>query len=229
MLKEAGTTLGEMQSMPLSAWGDDSIIAGYQFFATLQLRTPLRVLRWNGVVHTDRNTPPPQVIEALWEGFWIVKTKTWKELSGVDLPEFEPSTVAADIGPVPNDDTYLQFLMAVRAILEDPGSIDERIQKLRKATWPPEWQNFMGRQGGVGEVIERFFPLFVNTIPKLTFETTSVLSRLNFDTPNKLAAAPDEILLAVKGIGAAKLRTMRNYCDGIIENRDDKRLDRVIR
>lgn len=229
MLKEAGITLGEMQSMPLSTWGDDSIIAGLQFHATLQLRTPLRVLRWDGVVHTDRDKPAPQVIEALWEGYWIVKTKTWKEISGVDIPNFESSTVAADIGPVPNDGKYLQFLMAVRDILEYPGSIDERIQKLRETAWPPEWQNFIGRQGGVGEVIERFFPLFVDTIPKLTFETTSVLTRLNFDTPNKLAAAPDEMLLAVKGIGAAKLRTMRNYCDGIIENRDDKRLDRVIR
>lgn len=222
-------TAGDMQGMCVSAWDHYNLIAGLEFLATLQLRTPLRVLRWHGKVHAERDTAPPPVIRELWEGIWTPKVKTWKELGGADIPDFIPETVAADIGPVPNDDTYLQFLMAVRAILEDPGSIDERIQKLRKATWPSEWQNFMGRQGGVGEVIERFFPLFVNTIPKLTFETTSVLSRLNFDTPNKLAAAPDETLLAVKGIGSAKLQTMRNYCDEIIENRDDKRLDRVIR
>ena len=87
MRKKSGASVGEMQNKPLSAWTDDEIIAGLQFFATLQLRTPLRVLQWHGKLHTDRDTPPPQVAQMEWEGIWLPKTKTWKELGGaVSVP-----------------------------------------------------------------------------------------------------------------------------------------------
>lgn len=229
MLGESGTTVGDMQSMPLSAWCDDSLIAGFEFFATRQLRTPLRVLRWDGVAHTDRNTPPPQVVEAGWEGFWAIKLKTWKELGGADIPDFEASTVASDIGPVPKNGNYREFLIAVRTAIEDDSSIDERIEKLCEVADQEEWQDFMDRHGGVDSIIGRFFPLFIDTIPTITSETASALFRLNLDTPNKLSAASDETLLAIKGVGPAKLQTMRNYCADIAVNRDVETVDRVVR
>ena len=47
----AGKTVGELQSEPLSAWGNDDIAKGLRFIATLQLRTPLRVLLRDGEIH----------------------------------------------------------------------------------------------------------------------------------------------------------------------------------
>ena len=60
-----------------SDWGglaSDDIIEGLQFIATLQLRTPLRVLTKHGEMHKDRKSPPPSHAKELWEGLWIPKT-----------------------------------------------------------------------------------------------------------------------------------------------------------
>ena len=114
MQAKTGTTVGDMQGMRLSTWDHRNTIAGLEFLATLQLRTPLRVLCWYGKVHTDRDSPPPQVVEAEWEGVWVLKPKTWKELGGVDIPEFETPT-ASDIGPV-EASKYFLYLLGIHEI-----------------------------------------------------------------------------------------------------------------
>jgi hypothetical protein len=157
MPQKSSISAGELQDMPISAWDHGNLVAGMEFFATMQLRTPLRVLRWHGTLHTDRDTPPPQIVEALWEGFWAIKTKTWKELGGVDIPEFEPSEVASDIGPVKPSE-YFPYLLGIHEIAEsDEHPPNGREAALRKFLSRPEWSRFNMAHGGVDAVAAKMF------------------------------------------------------------------------
>lgn len=210
-----GKTVGELQSEPMSAWGDDDIIRGLKFNATMQLRTPLRVLLRHGEIHTDGTKPPPKIALERWEGIWFPKAKTFKEL-GIDVPELPPpSTHASDVGPIRPDD-YLPFLIAVRRIIEAHDTIEHRIEKLREMPIVADWRVFVSKHGGIDGIIEGFFPKFMNLATGL-------------DTPNRIAAVSDETLLGIKGIGPAKLKAIRERCACITENRDADRVENVIR
>ncbi len=82
----ARKTVGELQNEPMSAWGNNDVITGLQFCATMQLRTPLQVLLRHGEIHTDRNTKPPRIALEPWEGIWLPRLKTLREL-GLDMVE----------------------------------------------------------------------------------------------------------------------------------------------
>ena len=90
-----GKTIGELQTKPMSSWGNADIITGLRFGATLQLRTPLRVLLRHGEIHTDRTKPPPTIALEMWEGTWMPRR--------VDAALAQTRTVASDVGPVRTD------------------------------------------------------------------------------------------------------------------------------
>jgi hypothetical protein len=221
------TTIEESQNNINKLWrANDDIIKGLEFVATLQLRTPLRVLLRHGETHTDINTEPPKIIKEMWEGIWVTKTKTYREL-GVDVGEMAPGTHASDVGQVIPDD-YIPFLIAIRKIVELNEPIENRINKLREMPILDEWKTYVDKHWGIEAIIERFFPEFVATIPKIS-AAIDELSELGLETPNRIAAAPDETLLSIKGIGQSKLKTIRDYCAGITKNRDADRVENVIR
>jgi hypothetical protein len=58
------------------------VIKGYEFCATLQLRTPLRVLQHHGEVQQWSESGLPRYAHFLWEGIWLPITKTCAELAG---------------------------------------------------------------------------------------------------------------------------------------------------
>jgi hypothetical protein len=157
MFKQPGMTAGEMQGMRLSTWDHGGIIAGLEFWATLQLRTPLRVLRWHGTLHTNRDSPPPCVVEAQWEGIWMIKTRSWKDLGGVDIPEFEPTTAASDIGPVKPSE-YFPYLLGIHEISESDQPRGSKEAALRAFLACPEWSRFNSAHGGAAAVIARVLP-----------------------------------------------------------------------
>lgn len=222
------TTIEESQNNKNKVWRDNQdIIIGLQFFATMQLRTPLRVLLRHGEIHTDINADPPKIIEEMWEGIWTTKTKTFREL-GADIDEPPPGTCASDIGQVIPDD-YLPFLVAVRKIVELDGSIETRIAKLREMLPACKWQDFLRKHGGTEKIVQYFFPRHIRRMPKLPASTVGELTRLGFDTPKRLASAADEVLLGMKGIGSAKLRAIREHCADMAKHRDADRAENVIR
>ena len=143
-------------------------------------------------------------------------------------------TVASDIGLILASD-YLPFLLAIRKIIEAHDPIEHRVRKLREMLARSEWQSFVERwsasrkSNGADWIVEQFFPQFINTIPGLTKSAVSELLRFGLDTPNKIAAAHDETLLSIKGIGHAKLQVIRDHCAGITERRDSDRVENVAR
>jgi hypothetical protein len=216
--------VSDLQNSPLPNWTDD-IVVGLEFCATLQLRTPLRVLVRNGEIYTKNDGKQPKIAIEQWEGCWIPKLKSFSELG---LKEPLEGTSASDIGQVyPRE--YLPFLIDVRKIVELNDTIDNRIYKIFQHPPTNEWMFYVNKHGGLESLSKKFFPLFLDTIPKLNNESIERLKELGLDTPNAIAQTHDDILLSVNGIGKAKLKTIRDYCVGITKNRDNKRVDTVNR
>lgn len=213
---------------PQKAWIENGdIIIGLKFHATLQLCIPLRVLKRHGEVHLDKSKEPPKIAKELLEGIWIPQLRTFREL-GLDIDELSESTTATYIGQI-NGSDYLPFLISIREILELEESIDNRIYKLRHMQLTANGKTFVNKHGGIDQIINEVFPRFINTIPKLNISSVNELSKLNIVTANQLETAGDDLLLNISGIGKVKLKIVREYCAGIIINRDDLRIDKVVR
>lgn len=222
------STIEESQHNKIELWGNNQdIMRGLKFSATLQLRTPLRVLLRDGEIHTDRKITPPEIAKAMWEGIWVLQTITLREL-GIDIDEFPPSSQASEIGPILPAE-YLPFLISIRTIVETYEPVETRIEKLIKMPLTTELADFAQKHGGMNELAERFFPHFISGIPRIPGSAKYALSGLGLNTPNKLAAASDEIVLSIRGIGPGKLQVIRDFCASIVEQRDSERLDNVYR
>ncbi len=203
------------------------LIDGWTFHATLQLRTPLRILEREGEF-CPLPGPPPSIATEMWHGIWLPKTKTWRD-RGVDIPEFTGTGRSSDIGTVPVDGgAYLKFLLAVRRIVEGSGSIDERLENLRTELHQQAWSDFVLAHQGKEYFYSYFFPEFLETIPKLPSEAVHQLWDRGIETPAQLDACSDADLLKIKGIGPARLRTIREACASVTD-RNAKRLDLVNR
>ena len=229
------TTIQESQNNTIDNWkNNQDIISGLEFNATLQLRTPLRVLLRHGEIHNDINTEPPKIVKEMWEGIWTIQTKSYREL-GIDIDK-PKVTHSSDVGLVlPGD--YLPFLISVRKIVELDEPIENRIKKLREMNLLDKWKIFVSQMGpshisqktGIEWIIDYFFPPFIMTIPQISDSVKDSLSQLGLNTANSIESAPDETLLRIKGIGKTKLKTIRDYCSGIKDNRDSDRIEDVVR
>lgn len=216
-LSPATICYGDLQSAPLAAWGNADIIKGLRFCATMQLRTPLRVLSRHEEFHADQALPPPTIAAEQWEGIWLPQV----------FDEPYKGDMASDVGPI-SASAYLPFLVAMREIIEAHDSIERRIERLRGMRFPVAWKVFLEKHDGIEGIICRFFPPFLSTIPGIGQSVELELSELGLDTAGRLADAPDATLLGIKGIGPSRLVKVRAYC-GTVAERDSVRLERVSR
>src|SRR3546814_14924091 len=77
--------------------GNDDIIGGYQYSATLQLRTPLFVLKNHGRFVPVTPEGPPRISDEMWHGLWILAlTDEFKFLD-------EGSSASSELGYVPTN------------------------------------------------------------------------------------------------------------------------------
>lgn len=203
------------------------LIKGWRLSATLQLRTPLRILRRHGEISPNHGGPPP--VEEMQHYAWTAVLKTHAEL-GIPIPELEiESWHASDVGPVPVDGgEYLHFLLAVREIVEAPSSVSERLARLRGEMANPDWAGFVVKLGGREAIYSRFFPPFIETLSGLPADAIKALWSADLTTPRALAAASDARLRSIKGIGPAKLKGIRAACEAA-PDKDAERLDMVER
>jgi hypothetical protein len=92
------------------------IIKGYRFCATLSIRTPLKYLKMHNKVIEGTKSKLPTVPQQ--HGIWIPEARSWKEL-GIKLKEPAESTMASEIGPIPESGGYVvEFLKRFRGIVE---------------------------------------------------------------------------------------------------------------
>lgn len=143
---------------------NDPLVKGYRFCATLQLRTPLTVLRMHGrEIAADSDIP---AVAALWHGTWLPIIKTWAELgAAADLPEFEPTTMASEVGPVPVDGgELLQLLIRIREVVEADGPLPTRRQQLEALLMVLPQQHFIGLLGGRNAILAAVLPTPENAL-----------------------------------------------------------------
>jgi hypothetical protein len=193
------------------------------FLATFQVRTPLRIVKRYGQ-ELPLGVELPSDFEP-WMGIWIPKPKTFRQL-GFDIDEADSdSMVASPAGPVKPSE-YLPFLIAVReAVEESSGGLNGRLVRLEAVSARPEFSRFVAAEGGAAALCDRLFPPFLSSIPGLPSSSRVALKQLGLSTVAALRPAPDHVLLAVKGIGPAKLKAIRERC---AEYCDDPAAERMI-
>jgi hypothetical protein len=207
---------------------NSDIISGYRFCATMQLRTPLRVLLRHGELHHGLDREPPQIAREMWEGIWIPELRSWREL-GIDLKEIPLGTMASDIGPVPADGgEYLQFLIAVRTVAEGGGSIESRRAAVAEIMADPAWRKIVLVHGGQTAALDRLFPPFVLAVSRMSTKVATALISAGFGSPASLASASDDELLAVTGVGPAIVGNIRRESETATD-RNCSFVDRVSR
>lgn len=185
-----------------------SVVEGWRFCATIQLRTPLRILKRDREVSKGL-AEPPEITRELWEGIWLPVPRALDV-----LPAFQGSTRSSDIGPIPsNGGDYLKFLLHIREIVEAPTSVESRRSKLRGVDLPPEWKSFSESHGGLSAICDYFFPPFTGSIKGLQAQTLRALEANGWKTPQVIASLSNAELLAVKGIGPSKIKAIRIACD----------------
>ena len=177
-LGRTSVKMSELQNAPMPSWMAD-VSKGLEFCATLQLRTPLRVLLRHGELYLKNDGLQPQIVREPWEGIWLTALKTYEEIacgpdSTADSIDFfrhldagfaaVGRKAASDVGPILAND-YLPFLIAVRRIVEANEPIEHRIEKLRATLATAGWQKFVTQRGpshvskstGADWVVECFF------------------------------------------------------------------------
>lgn len=191
--------------MPLSTEFDD-LITGHEYCATLQLRTPLEVLRLHGRVVPKSPDGPPMLTDMMWHGIWTpLQDSRYDFLS-------EGATMASEVGYVPRDGgDYLVFLMGVREITEGTSSIAEKEKALRALMneGGPAGTQF-SRFIGVTELIDRALPYAIHELP-VSKPTGELLRASGYTTLEDVSRATDKDLRAIKGIGPKSLTAIREY------------------
>jgi hypothetical protein len=225
---EAVSSEPEREDTPyaLVARANQHIIASYQFCATLQLQTPLRVLVRHREFHSRLDTPPPVIARTAAEGVWLPKPKTLREL-GFNVRDMPPGTMASEIGQIPVDGgDYLKFLIAVREVAERSGSVEDRRSGVALVLRDPKWQEIVGLSGGEDAVLDRLFPPFLSTIPRMSAKVASALRASGHATPASIDRASDKELLSLAGVGPSMLKAVRSAVEAAADP-DSEFVDRV--
>jgi len=157
--------VSELQRQGIPGWMRHTV-AGFRFCATMQLRTPMRILQCHGLFHDDLNTPPPTVADEEWQGIWIPVPRSWRQV-GVDIDDPQLSTMSSEFGQVAADGgECLLYLIAIRDVVERCGPTGSRIADLECFTLRPQWAEYWSKSGGAEGLGDRFFPTFLSAHPE---------------------------------------------------------------
>ena len=119
------------------------------FCATMQLRTPLRVLLRHGE-ECPPGVEPPVIADEAWQGIWV------PTLEGMGLW----GQMASQIGYIPAEGgLFLQFLIAMREAIEQSSVSDSKVARLTRALADPRWREFIPQLGGATAVSQHLLGL----------------------------------------------------------------------
>ena len=98
--------------------GNQDLIKGWQFLATLDSRTSITCASLSGNIYPIGKGPmPPRHINCRSTSVPVLKS--WKELGGADIEDFQPATRASMDGQVPADITFTEWLRKKPASFQD--------------------------------------------------------------------------------------------------------------
>jgi hypothetical protein len=181
-----------------------------EFRASLQLRTPRRVLLRHGEAHVDPDRPPPPIATEPWHGRWIRRRDGDMRPTDGERPPHLFERVATEVGRV-EPRHYLPFLLAVRSVVEADGAAGARRKALALELELQAWPGFVVKLGGVNEILDRFFPAFISTLD-IRNATQAGFRRRGLLTAAQILGASDHELLTVSGIGEVTAAKCRAQC-----------------
>jgi Helix-hairpin-helix domain len=189
------------------------ILTGLTFVATLQIRTPLAVLKHHGEFHPGPPSAAP-IYCSLADGFWSYKMKPWSEFAKLELPvpEEPESSHASDIGPITPSE-YLPFLKEFRGIVETNASVNEKLSQLNQLRHAPMQfeQIWIRLESAYPEFPESFFYMQLAAIPGIGRALARRLFHHGFVDVATLRAASDAQLKQVPGLGTKLTRRIREF------------------
>ncbi len=191
---------------------NNDLIEGYEFNATLQLRTPLRILKHHKEIFKQKNLPLPKYLKEDWEGIWLPITKSYREL-GFDIDEVVSSGCSTDIGYLKEDEEnkYYQFLLNFHQISESNNSILEKIRLIKEASKNDKNFNkyFKKLQNKDKYFLENYFGLLIrNVVPS---KISKILEDNGYVKKIDLKNLKEEDLLKIKGIGKNTIEKLKEF------------------
>lgn len=185
---------------------NQDIIEGVQFTATLQIRTPLSVLKHHGEIYEGPPSEAPKYCSQR-DGIWVFVTDLEDEESSYE------SNHASDIGPV-NPAYYLPFLLEFRSVVESSLDHDEKIQKLyqlpeRSKGFKTIWQKLTSRYD---DFPHSYFYGQFTALPGVGLKTAQALYENGFKTVEQIKAASISELSKVPRLGKKSAEKIAGVC-----------------
>ena len=182
------------------------LISGWQFMATLQLRTPLAVLKWHGQKHSGPPSQLPAVCDPA-HGCWVVQTRSWSELTGLNLPDQGEPAVASMLGPIKPSE-YVPFLIAFRQIVESNVPVSEKLIQLEKLPTQSKLFNrlWARHQEYISDFPQSFFWQILSELPGIGHKTGKALYDAGYYTVSSIASATESELIKIEGVGPTTAR-----------------------
>jgi len=186
--------------------GNNGVVEGMEFIATLSIRTPLIYLEMDRTVKKVMTEVPPQY------GVWVPKLN-----SSFDFLQ-EGATRASDIGPTSGDGgNFLVFLKKARYVIEntksDKGDIQltfdilEELKNLsKKANDDYMAKLFKKDEDALMSILTQVSDY---TFKGLTIPNIKMMYEQGYANIEEIIKTDEKTLLALSGVGPAKLKTIK--------------------
>lgn len=177
------------------------VLDGYEFFATLQLRTPLAVLEQHGRRHPGPPSKLPEIASQA-DGIWVPRTKSWSELTGVkDMSELPESKGASELGPI-RPSEYVPFLIAFRRIIESDGDDEQKLERLRELPkHSSKFADFWARHNKAADFPEYLFWCELAEVKGVGSKLAKILYQAGYRDLRSVIEADIDDLVRLPGIG----------------------------
>lgn len=137
----------------------NSVVYGSEFTATMQLRTPLRILEQHGRIERCDTAALPLLIKEAWEGIWVPKVASFRDM-GIDIDDIPDGTMASEFGQIEvNGGDLLRVMLLVKRIARCDADRQERCELMHAAAelygvGGHSFGAFMNRWGGPAALID---------------------------------------------------------------------------
>lgn len=201
---------------------DASLIAGWRYSATFQLRTPLKYLEMHGTFSPGPEGPvlvgPAE--NSLEDGTEFNAYGGWVRVINYDALGFDPPPPgkrAAEAGPVQigslEEKELLSFLKSFRYIVETGETLDQMLSELEElSSSTPGNKRMWARYSKTDSLWpDSFFisQLWIKLPKGVGDSMAKKLYLAGFRTIEEIQAASDEQLLQIPGIGKGMLKKIR--------------------
>lgn len=201
---------------PSSYVGQDHLLKGLRFCATLRLDTPLAILRHHGELYEGPVDEAP-AYGGPAEGTWVPEVD-WDRVGLTPPPD---GTMWTPVGQVPPDGgEVLPFLKRFREVVESGGTTDEKLDALtRMMRSSPEVRDLGTRFDE--DFPESWFWKQLQVVPGVGLNAARKLFDAGFRDLDALESAEPESLKAVRGVGPKIVDQIQRFLADTREVQED--------